>query len=265
MPQTNIYLIPSIISKRVKIILSERNDPNRFPQSKLLKKIRVLLYQFSDIIVFQTNDAKNFFNKTIQKKGVIIPNPIKEDLPYVNVGKRKREIVNFCRLAPQKNLKMLIDAFSMLCNDHPNFKLSIYGRGPLESELREYAEKLLGKDKVTISNYTENIHDKIKDSAMFVSSSDYEGMSNSMLESMAIGLPTICTDCPIGGARMVIKQYENGLLVPVGDTVALYRAMKEVVENEELSNKLSKNATRIRKELSTQNIFVKWLEVIESF
>ena len=51
-----------------------------------------------------------------------------------------------------------------------------------------------------------NVHSYIINASMFVSSSDFEGMSNSMLEAMAIGLPVVCTDCPIGGAKMVIKK-----------------------------------------------------------
>lgn len=57
---------------------------------------------------------------------------------------------------------------------------------------------------------------------MFVSSSDFEGISNSMLEAMGMGLPVVVTDCPVGGARMVIQDGVNGLLVPVGDTKTMY-------------------------------------------
>ena len=52
---------------------------------------------------------------------------------------------------------------------------------------------------------------------VYVSSSDFEGMSNTMLEAMAMGVPTIATDCPIGGAKTVIKNGENGILTPVGN------------------------------------------------
>ena len=108
-----------------------------------------------------------------------------------------------------------------------------------------------------------DIHTIVRDAAMFVSSSNYEGLSNSMLEAMAIGLPTICTDCPCGGAGMVIRDRENGLLVPVGDTEALCRALSEVAEDPALADKLSKNAVKIRDDLSVQRILEKWENVIE--
>ena len=98
---------------------------------------------------------------------------------------------------------------------------------------------------------------------MFVSSSDYEGMSNSMLEAMAMGLPCVCTDCPAGGARAVIKDGENGLLTPVGDSHALYLAMKKIAENPGLANKLSQNSVKIRNKQSVDKIIKKWMELID--
>ena len=108
-----------------------------------------------------------------------------------------------------------------------------------------------------------DVHKKIIDSAMYVSSSDFEGLSNSMLEAMAIGLPCICTDCMGGGTREVMTDRENGLIVPMNDADAMYRAMKEFIENPELAEKCSQNAIKIREKLSVEKITRQWLEVIE--
>lgn len=108
-----------------------------------------------------------------------------------------------------------------------------------------------------------DVHKIILDSAMFVSSSDYEGLSNSMLEAMAIGLPCVCTDCLGGGTREVMIDHENGLIVPMNDPYAMYRAMKEFVENPELTEQCFNNAIIIRDRLSAENIVKQWLEVLE--
>ena len=97
---------------------------------------------------------------------------------------------------------------------------------------------------------------------MFVSSSDFEGMSNSMLEAMALGLPVVCTDCPAGGARAVINDGENGLLVPVGDSEKLYLAMKKIAVDKDLAEKLSRNAVALRENQSLEKIIEKWMEII---
>lgn len=93
---------------------------------------------------------------------------------------------------------------------------------------------------------------------MFVSSSSFEGLSNSMLEAMAIGLPTICTDCPCGGARMIIINGVNGILVPNGDKDALAQAMAQVADDSKLAAYLSKNAMKIREDLSIKKIARLW-------
>ena len=98
---------------------------------------------------------------------------------------------------------------------------------------------------------------------MFVSSSNIEGISNSMIEAMAIGLPTICTDCPAGGARMFIKSYENGILTPVGDAEALYKAMKYMIENPDKAEQMGKKAMEIRETLKKEKILNKWGEFIK--
>lgn len=264
MPQTNALLLPSLLSLKKKVILSERNDPSRYPNSFFLKKLRSILYLLANSIVFQTEDARSYFNNKIKNKGVIILNPIKEDLPLSNRKNVKKEIVNFCRLDTQKNLPMLIDAFELLIKDFPDYTLMLYGKGPLEEELKVYANKKVPSQRILFNGYSNNIHESIKDSAMFVSSSNYEGISNSMLESLAMGLPTISTDCPVGGARMVIRSYENGVLVSLNNIEELYRVMKEIIENKELSDTMAENALKIREQLSLDNIANKWNEVVKS-
>ncbi|KEH99908.1 glycosyltransferase [Clostridium botulinum] len=257
-----LRLISTRQTKKSKLIMSERNDPYSHPESLIMKKIRDFNYRFATIMVFQTQGAREYFPMSIQKKGIVIPNPIKEDLPEPYKGERKKVIVNYCRLHKQKNLTMLIDAFNIFSKEYKEYNLEIYGRGELKESLKEHAISLGLKEKVLIKDFEKDIHNKIKDSAMFVSSSDYEGISNSMLEALAIGLPTICTDCPAGGARMVINSFENGILVPVGDTKALYEAMKYMHENPKESEKMSKNATEIRNKLATDVICKQWAKLI---
>lgn len=260
----NMYLMVSSLFLNKKILISERNDPNNEPENYFLRKVRDFLYRFANFIVFQTEEARDYYPNKIKNKSAIIPNPINESLPERFDGKRKKEIVNYCRLVPQKNLFMLINAFSLFYKEHSDYSLTIYGRGPLKSELIKHIENLGLEKVISIKDYEKNIHAKVRESAMFVSSSDYEGISNSMLEAMAIGLPTICTDCPIGGARMTISSYENGILVPVGDEVSLYKAMNYIANNPEKAEKISKSGTKIRQELTIENLYLKWDEILKT-
>lgn len=258
----SMYMLLGCVGIKIKKIISERNDPTKEPDKKYYRGLRDIIYRTADIIICQTEDAAKYY-KNIIKRRVIIPNPIKENLPISDRNNREKIIVNYCRLNNQKNLPLLIDAFYRLHNDYPEYSLKIYGEGELEQFLKEYINKKGLEDYVEINKFSLNIHEMIKNYAMFVSSSNYEGMSNSMLESLAIGLPTIVTDCPVGGARMVIDSYKNGIIVPINDCDSLYLAMKFIVENPKRAEEMAEKAKEIRNILSAEKIYRKWIEIIK--
>lgn len=256
--QINIYSIVANIFNNVKLIVSERNDPYQDPNNKIIRFIRDILYQFTDGLVFQTPDAMNYFSKKIQNKSTIIANPLKEDLPECFEGERNKEIVTAVRLEPQKNIKMLIDSYIKIQREYPEYILKIYGNGYLKDELIEYCNENNVKDKVKFLGYSKNLHSEIIKSQMFVLSSNYEGISNSMIEALALGIPVISTDHPIGGARMFIESGVNGLLVPVGDVEEMYNCMKMIIKDRTLTSRISNNAVKIREILDVNNITNKW-------
>ena len=255
----------SMIGRKRHLVLSERNDPRSHPSSKALRLLRFFAYSVCAGVIFQTNEAKSFFPKFIQKKSVVICNPITSELPDPNTGERVPRIVNFCRLVPQKNLGLLIDAFSDIVDLFPEYSLHIYGDGEERERLENKIKQMNLQNKILLHGYSNNIYEEINDAALFVSSSNYEGISNSMLEAMALGIPCICTDCPAGGARDVIKPGVNGLLVAVGDKSGLSQMMKEVLSNKELSETISEGGLKLREELCVSEISKKWVHAIEMF
>ena len=264
----SIYLTLLSAGKSEKVIISERNDPRQSLSSKTSFTFFKTMYPKADKMVFQSPDAMQWYRENTSVKGRVIFNPIKPDLPERFIGERKKKIVNFCRISSQKNLHLLVHAFELFTKEYPNYELYIYGdavgngaEGYIDS-VKEAINQLNCKDSIHILPAQKDIHNLIKDYAMFVSSSDFEGMSNSMLEAMAIGLPAICTDCPAGGARAIIKDHGNGILVPVNDVDALANAMKEVAGNPALAEKLSVNGTKIREKLAVDKIVNQWMEII---
>ena len=254
-----------------KIIYAERNAPEiEIPKDKDRADRVLKMLSQENGAVFQTKDEAEFYKDIIHHNVAVIHNPIKKDLPQPYVGERRKVIVNFCRVSPQKNLKLLVDAFARLHKEYPEYSLEIYGNAVEKSEellsveLKEYVSSLKLEESIYILPPAADVHQRVKDCAMFVSSSDFEGLSNSMIEAMAIGLPCVCTDCLGGGAREVIQNEENGLVVPIKDVEALYHGMKRMIENPELAKSCGEKAAKIREEQSVEKIVDQWIEVIES-
>lgn len=238
------------------MLISERNDPAKYEH----QRIRNWAYSKANKLVFQTEEVKNCFDEKIRKKAIVIPNPIANDIPEPFEGKRKKRIVSVARLQKQKNHKLLIDAFAEFVKQYSDYELHLFGIGELEEELKEQVRQLGLEKSVIFRGFSDNVKEEIIDSAMFVLSSDYEGISNSMIEALAMGIPVISTDCPVGGSRIYIENNVSGLLIPVGDKGALVNAMEKIAGNEEFARQLSENSVKIRVDYGLSRIADKFLK-----
>lgn len=256
---TNMFAILASLFLPINLIISERNDPNQYGH----KELRDFLYRFAKKMVFQTEDAAQCYSKRLQKAGRVIPNPICEEKLESFAGERSKRFVVVGRLEPQKNHKLLLEAYKEIVAEYEDYDLYLYGRGSLEQELRELSSSLGIANRVHFEGFCSDIHDRISDATAYVLSSDYEGISNSLLEAMAMGLPVISTDCPIGGSRMLIEHMKNGLLVPVGDKEALADAMKFMIANPEQRKQMSEEAARVKDRFSIQTITEEWLQYMK--
>lgn len=244
---------------KYKTVISVRNDPKQ-EFKKLYKKILMkLLYNKSDGIVFQTNDAKKYFSKRVQEKSVIIPNSINPNfiVPKFD-GVREKKIVAVGRLTKQKNHILLINAFKRFSEKFSDYKLYIYGDGVLKNELKLYIDKLKMEDKVILAGVVDDIKKEIYNSSLYVLSSDFEGMPNSLMEAMALGIPCISTDCPCGGPKMLIENNKNGILIKIDDEDELYAQMVYLIKNKDFSEMLGKNSNEIMKSFDPEIINKKW-------
>ena len=100
--------------------------------------------------------------------------------------------------------------------------------------------------KVIFHGFSDRVQEEIRKAAIYVMCSNYEGISNSLMEAMALGIPVIATDCPIGGSRMYIENERNGLLVPVGEVDSLVQAMKRIAEDADFAGKLGLEGKKVR-------------------
>lgn len=246
---------------RIPIITSERVDPRFLPDSRIHRFLKKITFRLCSGIVFQTNEVKSFFSHQIQKKGVVIPNPIMDELPDVSFN-RKKEIVAIGRLSPEKNFNMLINAFAKLQNK--DYKLLIYGDGPERSNLNKLILDLHMQNRVELKGNVTKVVEHIKDSDIFVLCSSHEGMPNALIEAMAMGLACIATDVPSGGCRALLKNKINGILVPVNSYDELLNALNFLIINQQEKESIQKESIKIRSELCKNGIIPQWVNYIYS-
>lgn len=208
---------------------------------------------FSDGIITNTNTIKEYYDSFLPVNhdfvrvvfnGVeIVPEelddfdysayiPSHEQAPFV--------ILSTGRLARQKGFKYLIEAAAKIIRKHPNIYFFLAGQGKLKGELKRQIQSAGIEKNFILLGFVEDIHPLLKNADVFVFSSLYEGMPNSILEAMAHGLPVISTN--VNGVKELIEEGVNGLTVAPGDSSALYNALEYVLSNEKELEKLGKNA-----------------------
>ena len=156
--------------------------------------------------------------------------------PKIQSSKQNR-IISVARLAPQKNQKMMIEAFAKIANEFPDWQLVIFGEGPLRSSLELLVKSLQLEGRVLLPGRTEHVIEELRKSKIFCLSSDYEGMSNSMLEAVCVGLPVISTK--VSGSEDLVNDGVDGFLIDMNDVDGMAEAMGKVMSDGQLMNKMS--------------------------
>ena len=248
----------------VPVIVSERGDPYQF--NSTVMKAMYATYRYAAGAVFQTEMAKEYFHPSLQARSAVIANPVelKDETLFADLGSAEKSIAYSARFElVQKRQDIMLEAFKTVLEKHPDYVLRFYGDGPDEEKMKKYAEELGISENVIFCGRSNNVLSDISKSSMFVLSSDYEGIPNSLLEAMSLGLPCVSTDCSPGGARMLIEDGVNGLIVPRADAPALAAAICRMIEEEGLAETCGKNATAVRERFAMSVILSGWEEYIE--
>ena len=256
------FTILSLLGTGIPIIASERLDPAAM--SKTRKLLKRLLLPFADWLVVQTQSIKEYFPESIQKKTSIIYNPVNESvfqppLPSERDGERPR-IISVGRLYPQKNQAMMIRAFAKVADEFPDWQLVIYGEGPLRAELEFLVSSFKLQDRVLLLGRTEHVVEELRKSKIFCMSSDYEGMSNAMIEAICVGLPVISTK--VSGTEELIKDGENGFLIEIGDESCMGDCMLKLMSSAVDRKDMSIRNRKIAGLFDIDHIIKQWLELI---
>ena len=259
MTKSNIIaLLAAKVSKhRVPVVIAERANP--YYAKPVFKVIRRFLYPSASGCVFQTEQAKEYYKKILKCDSVVLRNPLNPDFnvkPYE--GKRTQRIVTMGRLSPEKNQKLLIEAFSKIADKFPAYNVEIFGEGPMRGELEQCIEGYGLSNRIFLMGRKDNVQQYIADAEIFVLPSNSEGMPNALIEAMALGLTCIATDCPIGGSAVIIQHEQNGLLIPMNDVKGLTNALEELLNDKIYARKLGAVACKVSEDFGATKVCREW-------
>lgn len=269
--------IPAIVSIR-----STRELEYDTPKLRLLSN---RFFRQAAGVVFQTRQTAYQFPMAIRKKGEILPNSVNPAFMRPRYeGVREKTIVSVGRLDGNKNQGLLIRAFAAIRADFPAYQLHLYGDGPAAGELQELARELSlrvadlageqadavvreaggvylvddQKPDVIFQGTKNRIAERIEKASVYVLCSNIEGMPNSLIEAMALGLACISTDCAGGGPASLIESGLNGYLIPVGSRTALEAKLRYLLGNPKEIDRIGRNAARVQEDYNPDKINREW-------
>ncbi|HKK41836.1 MAG TPA: glycosyltransferase [Bacteroidales bacterium] len=219
----------------------------QFPFYKLLIE-KYVHNHLNDMTVFNNYSGKNKFERRgfVPEKIFVIHNTI--HIPEFKVNTEITDeirLVSVCRFVKSKDFRTALYSFRQLVDNNQGVKLKYYivGYGPLEEYIRNLVAKLDLHDEVQILIKPSNIPELLNSSDIYLSTSLYEGLSNSIMEAMVAGLPVVATN--VGDNSYLIRDGYNGYIVPCWDIDMVVEKLNYLVQNESIRQEYGINSHSI--------------------
>lgn len=251
------FTLVSLIGCKVPVISSERIDPRKSPFLRNL--LRYLILPLTDWLVVQTQDIKDFYPRFIQKKTSIIYNPVSEQVFNLPQVEKEDVVISVGKLDDQKNHALLIRAFSKVAQVFPTWKLIIFGEGPRRQSLQLTIENLQLTNRVLLPGRSNRVIEEMNRSKIFAFSSNYEGMSNAILEAVCVGLPVVTTN--VSGAEELVQ--EGGYVVPIGSEKQLVESMRSLMDDSSKRSRMGEQNKKRAHEYDIDLIYRQWESLIK--
>ena len=247
-----------------RVVVSVVAEPTLEYPTPIMKLLLQVLFGDADGIVMQTHRQQLFLRYGLRKASVILPNSVNPAFDRERYeGERKLNVYTVGRLDENKNQAMAIDAFGKVLKAHPDAKLILCGEGPQKASLIKRAGDAGIEDRCEFAGQVSNVADRLTEAYAFVLTSDTEGMPNTLLEAMSLGIACISTDCPCGGPAEMIENGKNGILVGVRDSDALARALINLMDDPAYADALDRSARDTMKAYRPEAVNRKWREYFD--
>lgn len=252
----NTYVrLPGILPAGCKCVISERCVDSWKSGWQLFLDRK--LWSRSVAVTANSESVANFYHSIVgipRERLRVIPNAVVRPSPIFSRDEARQqlgfssehEVVGFIgRLAPQKRLRDLVWAFQLLQQIVPEVRLAIIGQGPEREAMTNMAINFGCRDKIVFAGHRDDASSLLVGMDAFVLPSEFEGMSNSLMEAMSLGLPCVVSD--IDANRELIHHEVNGLVFPLGQCPELTKSLVRLFRDPELSTRLGLAASECMK------------------
>lgn len=236
-----------------------RNKIMQWFYNRQLRNYNKAIERKSDVIVALTKGDATEWNK--KENVFVIPNMIRK-MPESKSSCEAHRVISVGRLIYQKGYDLLIEAWNIVYKNHSDWKLDIYGDGPLRDELQRQISGNKLNDVITIHSSTPHIFEEFIQSSIYIMSSRFEGFGLVLLEAMSLGLPCVSFDCPYGPSD-IIKQGENGLLATKDDVKQLSECISSLIDHDDKRKEYGCNALLSAKRFCSDVIMQQWNNLLK--
>jgi GalNAc-alpha-(1->4)-GalNAc-alpha-(1->3)-diNAcBac-PP-undecaprenol alpha-1,4-N-acetyl-D-galactosaminyltransferase len=257
---TNIMTLLACWGLKVPTIVCEHVYPAFSGLGWIGKLLQKWTYQRAALITVPTHSALPFFQSTDGYETVVIPNPVtlqESDPIESQLYTDDRHILAIGKLIPQKGFDLLIKAFAQICDNHPEWTLTIFGEGAMRAELEDLCSQLRLDDRVYLPGVVKNIDAQLRKADIFALSSRFEGFPVTLAEAMAYGVPVIATDC-LSGPREIIHNGTDGLLVVPDNIDALAVGLDILMSDPDKRQYFSHHAPNVLNRFGVEPVMNMW-------
>lgn len=210
-----------------------------------------------DAFVCLTKEDQKYWRD--QTNLYVIPNFI-EKRSIEPASLETKQVIALGRLCYQKGYDRLIHAWKIVSLKHPDWKLTIFGDGPLKDNLIKLTSELGISDSISFQRPTKNVYDNLQKSSIYVMSSRFEGMPMVLIEAMACGLPIVSYSCKCG-PKDLLESKDNGILVDEGNIEGLANGLLKYIEDKNLRISHGKHSYEESNKYSINCIMPMWIEL----
>ena len=233
------------------------NFANRFISRLWMNSLLKQLRRLSCFVVLSEEDNKNW--PELNNK-VVIPNSLSYFPDFQSTCENKR-VIAVGRYTWQKGFDMLLKAWRIVFEKHPDWHLDIYGSGERE-EYEQLAKEFGISEVVTCHPATNDVYDKYRESSIFAFSSRYEGFGLVLAEAMSTGVPAVSFACPCGPSD-IIRDYEDGILVEEGNIQQFAESLCYMIEHNEERKIFGHKARISSQRFGQESIMKKWINLFD--